>query len=322
MKKEEFVKIGKVLAAVFIISAIFYPAVLAVDDTESFGYDYTINYTSTPEPQPSANDTETFGYFYNILYTSSPSPSPPASASDTESFGYFYGILYTPTPTNHAPVIILNSPANTSTDVDVNVSLNVTVSDPDGDNMTITFWNWTGTEWISWGSLSNKTNGTYLFNPSGDFAYNTTYTWRASVNDSSASVNSEIWTFTTVASGGTPNQPPTANFTVSASGLTVTFTDASNDSDGNITSWSWDFGDGTYSTSQNPTHTYSSSGAYIVNLTVTDNNNATDTISKAISVTSTGGGDIIPSEDTMTYVVITAIVALVLAFMFILGKRK
>jgi len=225
-------------------------------------------------------------------------------------------------PTNHAPTITLNSPANGSTDVDVNISLNVTVSDPDGDSMTITFWNWTGSEWISWGSLENKTNGTYSFNPSGDFAYNTTYTWRASVNDSTTSNNSETWTFTTVTSGGAPNQPPTANFTLSADGLTVTFTDTSNDSDGNITSWSWDFGDNTFSTSQNPTHIYASSGAYIVNLTVKDNNNATDTISKAISVSTGGGGTIISDTDTMTYVVIIAIVALAFAFMFVLGRRK
>jgi PKD repeat protein len=230
--------------------------------------------------------------------------------------------LYTSASSNHAPSITLNSPANGSTDVDVNVSLNVTVSDPDGDNMTITFWNWSGSEWIAWGQLTNKPNGTYTYKPyAGGFAYNTTYTWRASVNDSTISSNSETWTFTTAAEGETPNQPPTANFTWSADDLTVTFTDTSSDSDGNITSWSWDFGDDTYSTTQNPTHTYASSGAYIVNLTVWDDNNATDTISKAISVSSTGGGDIISNSETMTYVVIIAIVALAFAFMFLMGRR-
>ena len=48
--------------------------------------------------------------------------------------------------------------------------------------------------------------------------------------------------------------------------LTVNFTDQST---GDITSWSWDFGDGSTSTMQNPSHTYTDSGTYTVSLTVT-----------------------------------------------------
>ncbi|MGV8075896.1 MAG: PKD domain-containing protein [Methanosarcina sp.] len=33
------------------------------------------------------------------------------------------------------------------------------------------------------------------------------------------------------------------------------------------TSWKWSFGDGTYSTSKNPTHTYGKAGKYTVSLT-------------------------------------------------------
>jgi len=291
-------------------------------DGTNYSTEAQVNVTvnNTTPSDTSASDSESFGISLPIDYTAS-SPSD-TSASDSESFGISLPIDYT--AANHAPTITLNSPANGSTDVDINVSLNVTVSDPDGDNMTITFWNWTGSEWISWGQLTNKGNGTYEYKPyAGGFEYNTTYTWRASVNDSITSSNSETWTFTTAAEGETPDQPPTANFTYSADGLTVTFTDTSSDSDGNITSWSWDFGDNTYSTSRNPTHVYSSSGAYIVNLTVTDNNNATDSISKAISVTSTGGGGTITYDaDTLTYVVIVAIVVLGLAFIFVMGRRR
>ncbi|MFZ0546607.1 MAG: PQQ-dependent sugar dehydrogenase [Candidatus Promineifilaceae bacterium] len=49
--------------------------------------------------------------------------------------------------------------------------------------------------------------------------------------------------------------------------LNVVFTDTSNVP--NPTSWLWDFGDGTTSTSQNPTHTYTQTGAYDVRLRVT-----------------------------------------------------
>lgn len=54
---------------------------------------------------------------------------------------------------------------------------------------------------------------------------------------------------------------------------TVEFADKSVEA----TSWNWDFGDGTYSTAQNPRHTYTLPGTYVVTLTVAD---ATGCISK------------------------------------------
>ena len=50
-------------------------------------------------------------------------------------------------------------------------------------------------------------------------------------------------------------------------GQAVSFTDASTNTP---TTWSWTFGDGSTSISQNPTHTYSSSGTYNVVLTATN----------------------------------------------------
>src|SRR5439155_20500715 len=47
--------------------------------------------------------------------------------------------------------------------------------------------------------------------------------------------------------------------------LKVTFTDTST---GSVTGWVWNFGDGTSSTTQNPQHTYSTTGTYTVSLTV------------------------------------------------------
>lgn len=91
--------------------------------------------------------------------------------------------------------------------------------------------------------------------------------------------------------GGAPvNQPPAANFTFTTSDLTATFTDASSDSDGTIESWSWSFGDGSTSTAQNPSHTYAAAGTYSVTLTVTDDDGATGTTSKNVTVSTTPGG--------------------------------
>jgi PKD repeat protein len=67
-------------------------------------------------------------------------------------------------------------------------------------------------------------------------------------------------------------QAPTASFLAAPlsgdSPLVVQFADTST---GYITNWLWDFGDGTTSTEQHPTHTYSyrDSSAYTVSLTVT-----------------------------------------------------
>ncbi|MBL0020756.1 MAG: T9SS type A sorting domain-containing protein [Bacteroidetes bacterium] len=51
------------------------------------------------------------------------------------------------------------------------------------------------------------------------------------------------------------------------SGLDWTFSDASS---GNPTAWEWEFGDGTTSNLQNPSHTYTASGNYNVQLIATD----------------------------------------------------
>ncbi len=89
--------------------------------------------------------------------------------------------------------------------------------------------------------------------------------------------------------GSSGNAPPVANFTSSVSGLTASFTDTSTDSNGTIASRSWNFGDGTTSTATNPSRTYAAAGTYTVALTVTDNGGASNTISRSVTVGSTGG---------------------------------
>ncbi|WP_440944924.1 PKD domain-containing protein [Methanosarcina sp. T3] len=72
--------------------------------------------------------------------------------------------------------------------------------------------------------------------------------------------------------------------------LSVDFTDLST---GSVTNWYWDFGDGTNSTSENPSHTYTSSGIYTVKLRVS---NAVDSNwenkSNYIYVAGTGGSSV------------------------------
>lgn len=66
----------------------------------------------------------------------------------------------------------------------------------------------------------------------------------------------------------------------------VPFADLSFDSDGQIVSRLWEFGDGATSTEAYPTHTYAAPGVYTVTLTVTNDENYTDTVSLAYTVLS------------------------------------
>jgi len=80
----------------------------------------------------------------------------------------------------------------------------------------------------------------------------------------------------------------TANFTgTPLSGeapLPVAFTDTST---GSPTTWSWDFGDGSTSSEQNPSHTYTRAGAFTVSLTACDGSAmATKSVPGYITVTS------------------------------------
>jgi PKD repeat protein len=86
------------------------------------------------------------------------------------------------------------------------------------------------------------------------------------------------------------NRPPIADFTYSPSDPTVNqmvqFTDTSYDPDGFITSWNWNFGDGSFSTAQNPRHSFSFAGNANICLTVTDNQGASSNTCKIIAISS------------------------------------
>jgi OOP family OmpA-OmpF porin len=60
-------------------------------------------------------------------------------------------------------------------------------------------------------------------------------------------------------------------------------------SDAGIKGYSWDFGDGSRSTDQNASHTYSSAGSYNATCTVTDNNNMSGSASAPVSVAAAAG---------------------------------
>ena len=130
-------------------------------------------------------------------------------------------------------------------------------------------------------------------NPSRTYAAAGTYNVKLTVTDNGGLTNTKT-TAVTVASSA--NAAPVANFTSTTSGLTVTFTNTSTDSDGTIASRTWDFGDGTSSTVSSPSKTYAAAGTYNVKLTVTDNGGLTNTKTVAVTVSSsTCGGRVLCS---------------------------
>ncbi|WMW23121.1 PGF-pre-PGF domain-containing protein [Methanolobus mangrovi] len=128
--------------------------------------------------------------------------------------------------------------------------------------------------------------------------------WSANINDSGiyyvefnvsdgyGSVDSQVMTITI-----NDVITPVADFTASTGSgyvpLTVVFTDNSSNTP---TSWFWDFGDGTNSTSQNPTHSFSSTGTYYVNLNASNfagsnlSSNMTITVTDVPSSSSSSSG--------------------------------
>jgi len=132
---------------------------------------------------------------------------------------------------------------------------------------TINSWSWDAGD----GSTYNSQNPSHKYNGAG--SYNVSLTVK---DDNNCESKFFIEDYIAV------SDPPTANFTGSpltgcVNNLTTTFSNISVQGSDNISSWKWDFGDGSTSTSQNPSNSYSGFGSYDVMLIATDQNACSDT---------------------------------------------
>lgn len=144
-----------------------------------------------------------------------------------------------------------------------------TSTDPDG---SIVQWEWDFGD----GTISILQNPTHSYPANGTYVVTLTVWDEHDANDT-ATVIIVIDNFAPeVGFSFLPDEPKISE--------TITFVDESSDPDGSVVAWQWDFGDGTTSTDQNPTHSYSGDGTYIVRLTVWDDNGGFNTTTRTITI--------------------------------------
>jgi PKD repeat protein len=119
-------------------------------------------------------------------------------------------------------------------------------------------------------------------NPIHKYEDKGTYNVKLTVTDNDGASN------TTINAVEIVNIPPTSNFTYFPSnpvvGENIQFTDKSIDPENKLTTWAWDFGDGYTASTENASHKYEEGGAYTITLVVADDEGATGTTSKDITV--------------------------------------
>ena len=151
-----------------------------------------------------------------------------------------------------------SAPQATFTGTPLSGTAPLSVSFTDGSTNSPTGWSWTFGD----GTGSTEQNPVHVYDQAG--------TYDVTLQASNAGGSNSFTRLAYVQVGSVP-PPPVAAFTGSplsgAAPLQVTFSDGST---GSPTGWSWTFGDGTGSSQQNPSHTYSQPGTYDVTLQVSN----------------------------------------------------
>ncbi|MFE7065817.1 PKD domain-containing protein [Microbacterium sp. NPDC057658] len=189
-------------------------------------------------------------------------PNIPKSVSLTGAVDEFavypYGLSAAQVKTHYAVGTGSIAPvaAYTATATGLDVAFDASTSVPPG-SATISSYRW------DFGDGSTGTGKT----PTHTYAKPGTYAVTLTITDSQSLMGSV--TKPVVVQGA--NALPTASFTLSTSGLTVSAdASASTDADGAVRSYRWDWGDGTTGEGASATHTYATAGTRTVTLTVTD----------------------------------------------------
>ena len=180
-------------------------------------------------------------------------------------YRYIHGVDPSAGPVNNPPVASASaSPKSGPAPLAVTFS-SAGSSDPEGSSLT-----------YSW-NFGDGSAASTAANPSHTYASAGTYSAQLIVSDGTNFASATAITITVTVAG--VNNPPVAAASASVTGgvvpLAVTFSSAgSSDPDGTSLTYAWNFGDGSaISTAANPSHTYSASGIYAAQLTVSDGTN-------------------------------------------------
>lgn len=162
--------------------------------------------------------------------------------------------------------------------------LEVTFTDESTSAASLDSWSWDFGD----GTSSTERNPVHLYDDPG------TYDITLTVTDANGCSDLEERTAFVQVIGPKPDF--TASVVSGPVPLDVTFTNATAAS-APVIGWSWDLGDGATSSLANPSHTYSSAGAFDVSLTVQDLDGCSRTVSKPELVTTSPTADLRISVD-------------------------
>jgi PKD repeat protein len=189
-----------------------------------------------------------------------------------------------------APAPPVNTPPTASFDEHCDaLACSFTSTSTDAAPGTIATYGWTFGD----GGTADVSNPSHTYTAAAPTEFTVTLT--VTDNEGATGVATHKITVAPVVPG---NTPPTASFMNACNAADCTFVSTSTDvAPGRIVAYSWTFGDGATANVSNPAHSYVVAGPvdFTVTLTVRDNQGATATATKTISVTPLISGNVPPT---------------------------
>ncbi len=175
----------------------------------------------------------------------------------------------------------------------------------------------TGTSTVSWdfgdGSAATGTSATHAYSAAGSYTVHVTVTDAVGVTVSATAA-------VTVAAA--PAASATASTTTPTTGTNVSFTGSSTGGTSPVT-YAWSFGDGSTSSAQSPSHTYSTAGVYTVTLWANDSVGGSSHTTLTV-VVSAPPANVVDSGTATLYTVAALVAGLVVGAVvgLLIGRRK